>query len=510
MNKLFDKLFIFEMANNHMGDVEHGLNIIREFHKVSEVFNDFKFGFKLQYRNLDTFIHPDYKERMDIKYIKRFTETELLDEEFVTLKQEIDKFGFVSVCTPFDEKSVELIEKHNFDIIKIGSSSFTDWNLLEKIVKTEKPIIASTAGASLNDIDRVVSFFEHRNKDFCLMHCVGEYPTSKENLELNQIDFLLKRYPNITIGYSTHENPDNLDAIKIAIGKGAKVFERHVGLKTKSEYPLNNYSSTPNQINKWLSVAKETFIMCGVLDKRRNCSNKEILDLCGLKRGIFAKRNLVKNEKLTLDNTFFAIPNIENQILANDFSKYTEFIVNFDNIEINCPIMFKDVNTKDLRKKLFEIAGKVKTIFINSKINLSDKIEFELSHHYGIDKFDQYGAVIINCINREYCKKLIIVLPNQKHPIHYHEKKEETFHVLYGDVTINLNDIEKEYKSGDMITVERNVRHGFSSKNGSIFEEISTTHFNNDSFYDDNSINCYKYRKTAMTLWSNWLYGDKT
>ena len=59
---IFDKLFIFEMANNHMGDVEHGLEVIRRHHEVSRHF-DFRFAFKLQYRYLDTFIHPAFKAR---------------------------------------------------------------------------------------------------------------------------------------------------------------------------------------------------------------------------------------------------------------------------------------------------------------------------------------------------------------------------------------------------------------------------------------------------------------
>ncbi len=501
-NEIFNNLFIFEMANNHMGSLEHGLNVIREFHEVSKKF-DFNFGFKLQYRDLDTFIHPDFQGRMDIKYIKRFSETRLSEDEFKRLKDEIKKFNFIAICTPFDEKSVDLIEKQDFDIIKIASASFTDWPLLERIAKTEKPIIASTAGASLEEIDKVVSFFEHRKKDFCLMHCVGEYPTSKENLELNQIDFLCKRYPDISIGYSTHEEPDNLNAIKIAIGKGATVFERHVGIKTDI-YNLNDYSSTPEQINKWLLAAQEAYVMCGVLNKRRDCSEKEKTDLSGLKRGVFAKNHIGTGEKINLTNTFFAIPNIENQILANDFSKYMEFSAN-KAIEPNKPIVFQDVNAKNLREKFLQIIQSVRQILIDSKINLPNKIEFELSHHYGIEKFEQWGAVIISCINREYCKKLIIMLPGQKHPIHYHQKKEETFQVLYGDVFFNLKGMEKEYKPGEIIVVERGVKHSFRSRNGAIFEEISTTHYKDDSFYDDEQIIKNKNRKTEMTFWSDWL-----
>src|SRR3989338_11245170 len=107
-------LFIFEMANNHMGDVEHGLRIIREINEVCRDFSGlgWNFAFKFQYRDLDTFIHPDYKDRMDLKYIKRFSETRLTGEEFLILKNEVEKLGFISICTPFDEKSVENVIRH--------------------------------------------------------------------------------------------------------------------------------------------------------------------------------------------------------------------------------------------------------------------------------------------------------------------------------------------------------------------------------------------------------------
>ena len=56
---------------------------------------------------------------------------------------------------------------------------------------------------------------------------------------------------------------------------------------------------------------------------------------------------------------------------------------------------------------------------------------------------DRYGATIINCINREYCKKIIIMLPGQENPAHSHLKKEETFQVLHGVLTINIAGEEK-------------------------------------------------------------------
>ena len=504
---IFDKLFILEMANNHMGDLSQGLNVIREFKKVTQKYSDFNFAIKMQYRDLDTFIHSKYKGNKDIKYVKRFEETRLSSEDFMTLKEEIVKLGFMAICTPFDENSVDLIVKHGFDAIKIGSCSFTDWPLLERVIKTDKPVILSTAGASQHDIDRVFAFFDHREKYFAFMHCVGEYPTIKENFQLNQIAYLRHRYQNLPIGYSTHESPDEINSIKIAIGQGACIFERHVGLKT-DKYSLNNYSSTPEQIDKWLASAKEAFIMSGIKNKHRDISEKEAADLTGLKRGVFLKNNIAKGDKLVIENSYFAIPNIAGQVLANDYSKYSEYIA-IKNIKKDEPAMFSDFKINNLRETFHSIVEKIKDLIIRSNVALPEKFDFELSHHYGIDSFEKFGATIIRCINREYCKTIIITLPGQKNPTHYHMKKEETFQVLYGDLILEMNGKAEEYKRGDIIVVERGVKHSFTSNTGAIFEEVSTTHYKEDSFYDDDRIAKNKNRKTAMTFWSDWLQKPK-
>jgi len=232
-----NKFYVLEMANNHMGNVNHGIKIIKEFAKVTKKY-PFNFGFKLQYRDLDTFIHKNLKNRDDIKYIKRFKETKLKENDLKKIISTIKKNKFVPVCTPFDEKSVDKIVKHNFEIIKIASCSFTDWPLIEKIASANKPVIASTAGATLEDIEKVVRFFKNRSKDFALMHCVAEYPTYDKNLNLNRLKYLINKFPNLQIGYSTHENPCDNTIVSLAIAMGANIFEKHVGLQT-TKYKLN-------------------------------------------------------------------------------------------------------------------------------------------------------------------------------------------------------------------------------------------------------------------------------
>lgn len=77
--------------------------------------------------------------------MKRFEETRLQPEQMQKLVAEMKANGFKAICTPFDEESVDLIEAHGIEIIKIASCSFTDWPLLERIARSDKPVVASTA-----------------------------------------------------------------------------------------------------------------------------------------------------------------------------------------------------------------------------------------------------------------------------------------------------------------------------------------------------------------------------
>ena len=491
-------LFVFEMANNHMGSLPHGLKIIREIHQICKDF-DFSFGFKLQYRHLETFIHPDFKGRDDIKYVKRFFETRLDSGQMRALKDEMHALGFATVCTPFDERSVDLIEEHGFDVIKIASCAFTDWPLLERIVQTGKPIIASTAGAVLEDIDKVVSFFDHRGKDFALMHCTGEYPTGDAHLQLNQIDLLKQRYPKIRIGYSTHENPDNVDSIKMAIAKGATIFEKHVGVPTE-RIRLNAYSAAPEQIKRWLESARLSFEMGGVSGRRPDFGKGEIATLRSLQRGVFAGRSIRKDERIRPADVFFAMPATEGQVTANDLSKYVEFYAEAD-IPAKAPLLSANTRRKDTRGKIYDIVLRVRQYLRMSGVVVPPKVDLEISHHYGIDRFDEFGLTMMTIVNREYCKKLIVLLPGQKHPEQYHKVKEETFHILYGSAWVNLNGNVRQCQTGEVVVVERGMRHSFGAENGVVIEEISSTHQAEDSFYTDPAIVRNEDRKTLLTYW---------
>ena len=474
------------MANNHQGDINHGKKIIRAMNEVTQPYRaDFDFAVKFQYRNLDTFIRPDYKNRDDIKNIKRFKETRLSQEEFIELKKEVEACNFFTICTPFDEISAKRIAEQNYSAIKIASCSFTDWSLIEEVAATKLPVIASTAGSSLADINKIVQFFHHRNISLTLMHCVAEYPTPNSRLELNQINLLKEKYPNVRIGFSTHEEPSEMDSVKIAVAKGAKVFERHVGVCTEN-ISLNKYSSTPEEIALWLAAAKKAFEMCGVADERYTPSQKEKDDLANLQRGVFARSEISQGNDLNFENTYLAFPCEKGQLLAKDMSKYAKISLK-KNIEANQPIYIEDVTITDSLPRIQNIVHKLMDILKKGHIVIPVDSSCEISHHYGLERYEEIGVTLIDCVNRAYCKKFLIMLPGQKHPTHFHKKKEETFTVLYGTLNVVCDGKDFTLKPGESMTVSPEMKHSFSSETGCIFEELSTTHYRDDSYYDDMS-----------------------
>ena len=494
MNK---PLFIFEMANNHMGDTAHGIAIIEAMREACQGF-PFDFAFKLQYRDLDTFVHPSFKGRDDVKYVKRFEETRLTREQFQLLVDTMRSCGFKTVCTPFDENSVDLIAAQNVETIKIASCSLTDWPLLEKIASAGKPVIASTAGACPEEVDNVVSFFLHRATPLTLMHCVAEYPTPDAHLHIARIDALRERYPEVRIGFSTHESPDVTEPVMLALAKGATVFEKHVGLPTE-RFTLNAYSANPAQVRQWLQAAERALAMCGN-ETWPVATPAEQESLASLRRGVFMTHSVKAGANIDNSDVCFAFPPVPGQITANQWSKYNRFTA-ATKIDAGQPLMASQVNTRNEREQVLAAVTAVRHLLHSGNIVVPGKSDLEISHHYGMDRFAEYGLTMITVVNREYCKKLIVMLPGQTHPEQHHKQKEETFVILHGSIQIWLNDKLTEARRGDVITVQRGVKHKFFSAEGVVFEEISSTHITSDSFYSDPSITANPHRKTLLTHW---------
>ena len=318
---LFENFFVLELANNHWGKLDRGLKIIRD-HAAIVRFNNIKAAIKLQFRDVDAFIHPNFKGNSEQRYIKKTEDTKLTRDDFARMVEEVKYLGCIPMATPFDEASVDLCVEFDMPIIKIASSDMNDWVLIEKIASTRRPTIVSTGGASEKDLDDLVRFFEKRDIPLAINHCVSLYPSEDGELELDQIDYLKARYPRHVIGLSTHEYHDWYSSMLISYGKGARTWERHVDINYEG-VPVSSYCSLPEQCDQWFKAFHKAKEMCGGhSSSRRVISKKEIEYLDALVRGAYAKKDLEPGYVLTKESFekdfYLAIPLLKGQLSCRE------------------------------------------------------------------------------------------------------------------------------------------------------------------------------------------------
>ena len=174
-----------------------------------------------------------------------------------------------------------------------------------------------------------------------------------------------------------------------------------------------------------------------------------------------------------------------------DASSYDDIIGSYltSDKNKNEGLYLEDVVDLDRQEILDRIRVQVKQQLKDANVTVTDSDDVEISCHYGLDSFFDTGCVIISKINRKYCKKILVVLPNQSHPTHRHMIKEESFELLSGDCELVLNGRSTDLKLGEPKLIKTKVNHSFSSKNGCVVEEVSTTHVPGDSIYQNPKIN---------------------
>jgi len=246
----------------------------------------------------------------------------------------------IVMATPFDERSVEKCVEYGVEIIKIASSDIKDWPLIGKIAATRKPVIISTGGASLEEIDTIAAYFNSREIPLAINHCVSLYPSEDADLELNQIDFLINRYPDNEIGFSSHEYHDWRSSITMAYAKGARTFERHVDIDYEN-VPVSAYCSLPHQVDAWFKAFCKTKEMCGGSSKvKRMPPQREIDYLDGLVRGVYARRDLPAGHVIGHGDVYLAIPLQHGQLSCRELAYgevlrapvTAEGLIRFDNV----------------------------------------------------------------------------------------------------------------------------------------------------------------------------------
>lgn len=173
---------------------------------------------------------------------------ELTADDFRALQGVAGYREVTCFSTAFDEPSADLLADLRMPAYKIASGSLTDLDLLTHIARIKKPIILSTGGGTMRDIDRAVNAIVPINPELALLHCTASYPCAFEELNLRCIPVLRKEYPNLVIGWSGHDNGIAMSVAAYVLG--ARIIERHFTLSRASKGTDHGFSLEPAGLKK--------------------------------------------------------------------------------------------------------------------------------------------------------------------------------------------------------------------------------------------------------------------
>jgi sialic acid synthase len=220
---------VAEIGHNHQGSLEKAMEL---FHAAKECGVD---AVKLQKRDNRTLFTREYYEAsydsensFGPTYGAHREALELGREEYAELRRYAQELGLVFFATAFDLPSADLLAELDLPAFKIASGDLGNTPLLRHVAAFGKPILLSTGGATMEDVQRAVDTVLPINEQVCVLQCTAAYPAEVEDLNLSVITTLRERFPELVIGLSDHQN--GIAMAVVAYMLGARVIEKHFTL----------------------------------------------------------------------------------------------------------------------------------------------------------------------------------------------------------------------------------------------------------------------------------------
>ena len=173
---------------------------------------------------------------------------ELSDEEHFEVYRHAKELGLDFVETLCSKGCLSLLKLFTPDRLKVASRDLTNLPLLEAMAETRIPIILSTGMAGKKELDEALDTITRYYSDIAVLHCVSQYPTMPDNLNLRTITYLLRNYPQYTIGFSDHTI--GIAAPAVAVGMGARIIEKHVTIDRRMKGTDQQGSLGPDGVNR--------------------------------------------------------------------------------------------------------------------------------------------------------------------------------------------------------------------------------------------------------------------
>lgn len=307
---------IGEIGQNHNGSVDIAKLIVE---LVSRPVFESDFGLNLKPMNAVKLTKRDLKEELTDSQMNRpydsphsFGKTygehreflELNDEEHFEVYKYAKSRGLDFVETLCSLGCLSLLKLFQPDCLKVASRDLTNLPLLAAMAETKIPIILSTGMAGKKELDEAIATITKYHSELSILHCVSQYPTHPDNLNLKTITYLQKHYGDYIIGFSDHTI--GISAPVVAVGMGAKIIEKHITIDRNMKGTDQAGSLGPDGVfrmvrdirvaEKWMGV-EDIYIEEGVQSAKMK-----------LERSIATKRDLATGEIITEEDLHLLSP----------------------------------------------------------------------------------------------------------------------------------------------------------------------------------------------------------
>ena len=296
-NKNHSTYVVAEIGNNHQGSLENALKMVRiakEYCGVSAV--------KFQKRDNDSlfteaFARMPYTGRnsFGVTYGEHRKALELSKSDFCEIRDLCRELKVDLIVTPFDQKSVDLLDSIEIRNYKIASADIDNIPLIEYASKKADLLILSTGCASLEDIDLAYETALQYQSCIGLLHCICKYPPEVEEYNLLSIPVLIERYKDAIVGYSGHDI--GLQASGIAHVLGADIIEKHFTLDKNLPGGDHQISLDLDEMKRLVDLLLRIDLMLGKREKKQYDFEKKVKVKLG--KSLYASHDICKGTRLT-------------------------------------------------------------------------------------------------------------------------------------------------------------------------------------------------------------------
>jgi sialic acid synthase len=287
---------IAEIGHNHQGSLEKARELFREAQAAGA------HAVKLQKRdNRGLYTRAAYQKPYDNENSfgatygehREFLEFGL--DEYRELQVYAKELGVDFFATAFDLASADFLEALDVPAYKIASGDLKSTPLLEYVASFGKPLIVSTGGAHIDDVQRAYDTILPINPNLAILQCTAGYPAAFEELDLGVIAEYRTRFPEAVVGFSSHDNGIAMPVAAYVLG--ARVVEKHFTLNRAMKGTDHAFSLEPVGLRKMARDLERTRIALG--DGRKKTYDSEKAPILKMGKSLVVARDLPEGHVLT-------------------------------------------------------------------------------------------------------------------------------------------------------------------------------------------------------------------